>query len=221
MGLLILYLDTILVPLSLFLTIGYHAYLWGNFRRKPAITTVGLQTLRRRSWLHANYQGDDKKGMLAVQSLRNTLMGSILTATITILLTVSMAALMNNAYKGIHVLSGSSLFGSQSGGIAVVKYGAASMFLVGSFVFSSMAVSCLIDANYVINTPPEKFSAAYIETVFERGFILAVVGNRLLCVAFPLILWMFGPLPVLVVSIVMVWVLYGLDFVIAFNFQIK
>lgn len=44
------YLDTILVPLSLFLTVGYHAYLWHTFTTKPSITSIGIDMLRRRSW---------------------------------------------------------------------------------------------------------------------------------------------------------------------------
>lgn len=47
----ILYLDTILVPLSLFLTIGYHAFLWHSYKNKPFLTTIGMHMLRRRSWI--------------------------------------------------------------------------------------------------------------------------------------------------------------------------
>nr|GMC68860.1 uncharacterized protein LOC109181014 [Ipomoea batatas]GME00840.1 uncharacterized protein LOC109181014 [Ipomoea batatas] len=47
----VLFLDTILVPLSLSLTIGYHAYLCHRLKHKPAATTIGLNMLKRRSWL--------------------------------------------------------------------------------------------------------------------------------------------------------------------------
>lgn len=159
-------------------------------------------------------QGDDKKGTLAVQSLRNTLMLTILTATVTALITVALAALTNNAMSVNNLLSKSDLFGSQSARIMVLKFGSAAIFLVGSFLCSSMAVGCLIDANYLINAIGEFTStpAGYTEVVFERGFMLAVVGNRVLCIAFPLLMWLFGPLPVAISSIGLVWALYGLDF---------
>jgi hypothetical protein len=46
------FLDTILVPLSLFLTLGYHAYLWHSFKNKPCNTTIGINALRRTAWFH-------------------------------------------------------------------------------------------------------------------------------------------------------------------------
>ena len=47
----ILLLDVILVPTSLFITIGYHAYLWHRLRHKPCLATIGLNSIKRRSWL--------------------------------------------------------------------------------------------------------------------------------------------------------------------------
>lgn len=48
MGGVVLYMDTILVPISLFITIGYHAYLWHNLKNNPRLTTIGMNFLRRR-----------------------------------------------------------------------------------------------------------------------------------------------------------------------------
>ncbi|XP_070043476.1 uncharacterized protein [Nicotiana tomentosiformis] len=45
------FLDTILVPLSLFITIGYHFYLWHHLKHKPSRTTIGMNILKKRSWL--------------------------------------------------------------------------------------------------------------------------------------------------------------------------
>lgn len=50
MGGLVVYLDTILVPFSLFLTAGYHVYLWLNFKKKPFSTTIGINEIKRRAW---------------------------------------------------------------------------------------------------------------------------------------------------------------------------
>lgn len=44
------YLDTILIPLSLFVLIAYHAYLWLIFKTRPSHTTIGIESLRRRIW---------------------------------------------------------------------------------------------------------------------------------------------------------------------------
>ncbi|KAL1549049.1 hypothetical protein AAHA92_17200 [Salvia divinorum] len=210
----VVYVESIIVPMSLFLTIGYHAYLWQKLKTKPSQTTIGMNMLKRRSWLRQLNQGDDKKGMLAVQSLRNSLMFAILTATITVIITLCLAALTNNAFNAADMLASSDLFGSQSPRIMVLKYASSSIFLLASFLCSSMAVGFLVDANFLINAIGEFApGGGYTEAVVERGFAMAVVGNRVFCMALPLLLWLFGPLPVALSSAALVWVLYELDFV--------
>ncbi|KAK4724632.1 hypothetical protein R3W88_027411 [Solanum pinnatisectum] len=206
------YLDTILVPLSLFITIGYHAYLWHHLKHKPSHTTIGMNMLKRRSWLRELNQGSEKKGTLAVQSLRNALMETILTATITILITLAMAALTNNTLKVSNLFT-SAFFGSQTGKTIVLKYASATIFLVASFLCSSMALGFLIDANFLVNALGEfSINPRHTETIFERGFTLAFVGDRVLCMTFPLLFWMFGPVPVVVSSLALVWGLRERDF---------
>jgi len=142
-------------------------------------------------------------------------MSTILTASITILINLALAALMNNTYNASHLFS-SVFFGSKSDKVLVLKYGSASLCLVMSFTFSSMAIGFLIDANFLMNAYGEFLSGGYTESILERGFTLALVGSRVLCVSVPLMLWMLGPVPVLVASLVLVFVLHELDFVCKF-----
>ncbi|TXG57513.1 hypothetical protein EZV62_015342 [Acer yangbiense] len=211
----ILYLDTVLIPLSLLIMIGYHANLWHSFKNTPSNTSIGIDSLKRKLWFLGMKQGDDKKGMLGVQSLRNALMATILTASIAILVNQALAALINNVYNASNNLFNSAIFGSKWDRIFALKYGTASLFLLASFFCSSMGLGYLIDANFLINASGEFTSspAAYTQIIFERGFMLALVGNRVLCMAFPLLLWMFGPLPVILSSVALVWGFYELDFV--------
>lgn len=157
-------------------------------------------------------QGDDKKAMLSVQTLRNTLMTTILTASITILVNIAMAALTNNAYNASH-LFGSGFFGSKSEKIFLLKYGSASICLLISFLCSSMAIGFLIDANFLMNAYGDLLSGGYTQSILEKGFTLALVGNRVFCVAVPLMLWMLGPVPVFLASLALVCVLHEFDFV--------
>ncbi|KAK9986311.1 hypothetical protein SO802_031262 [Lithocarpus litseifolius] len=213
MGGLVVYLDTILVPFSIFLTAGYHVYLWLNFKKKPFSTTNGINEIKRRAWFR-DIQGDDKKGMLAVQSLRNTLMATSFTASITILVNVALAALINNSYKAGETshLFDNPIFGLQSGGMFAVKFGSASLLLLLSFLCCSMSIGYLIDANFLINAAPEFSSPEHTQIVFERGFMLAFIGSRLLCITFPLLLWLLGPALVALSSMALVWLMYEFDF---------
>ncbi|CAL9003030.1 unnamed protein product [Prunus brigantina] len=213
----LVYLDTILVTLSLFLLISYHAYLWRTFKTKPSHTTIGIDSIRRRIWFLEIKEGDGLKDMLAVQSLRNTQMGAIFTTSIAIAFSLALAALTNNAYNARHLLIESPLFGSQSGRMFALKYGFASVILLFSSLCSSMATVFFIDTIFLINASAEFSSSGITQTLFERGYMLALIGHRLLCISFPLMLWLFGPVPVALSSLALVWWLSEIDYVGKFN----
>lgn len=145
-------------------------------------------------------------------------MGTTLTATVAILIQLSLAALINNSYSATNLFS-NTFFGSQSTKIFALKYGSAALSLSVCFLCSSMAIAFLIDANFLINAcgDQEFSSSGHARTILEKGFILALVSNRMLCITFPMLLWMLGPVPVWLSSLAMVWGLYGLDFPGKFN----
>lgn len=152
--------------------------------------------------------------MLAVQSMRNTQMVSIFNASIAILLNTALAALTNNSYNASLFLKTTVFFGSKSKEIFALKYGSASFILLSSFFCSSLALAFFMDANFLLTALSFEYSSSFTfsKTVLERGNLLALIGNRLLWVTFPLLLWMFGPLPVILSSSALVWWLYELDF---------
>uniref|UniRef100_M4EXX8 DUF599 domain-containing protein n=1 Tax=Brassica campestris TaxID=3711 RepID=M4EXX8_BRACM len=219
--------DSVLVPLSVFIAVGYHVFLWNTFKHNPSRTSLGIDSSKRKSWFRDIKEGDDKTGMLAVQSLRNKKMVTILTASVSILILLSLAAVTNNAFKASHLFTTADdiVFGSKNPTIFVLKYASTSLLLAVSFFFSSLAVSYLMDANFLINAIAKKHEGdcdyeltgtgsfrEYTRLVLERGFFMAMIGNRVMCVSVPLWLWMFGPLPVCVSSLGLVWVLYQIDF---------
>ncbi|PWA49613.1 hypothetical protein CTI12_AA480050 [Artemisia annua] len=169
-------------------------------------------------------QGDDKYATLAVQSLRNTLMSSILVAMVSSIITVALTALVNNTYS-VKDLFTSSFFGLHTTKILFLKYGSAFLFLLTSFLCSSMAVATLIDANYLVyalgaependgvTSPSPSSSRKYTRDILERGFVLAIFGNRMLCITFPVLFWLVSPMVFVFASVVLVWGLYVLDFV--------
>ncbi|RWW24063.1 hypothetical protein GW17_00011662 [Ensete ventricosum] len=202
-------LDLVLVPLSLLLTAGYHTYIWfGSKAKQPATTTTIRFTMsKRETWLRGI--DNSKKDMLAVQSLRVALMSAILSASIAVTISTSLAALANNAYHSTH-LRRPELLGSQEGLTVVLKYASALLFLLFSFSSNSLAIECLIDANFLINAGEEAFHKQ-AQKMLKRGCVLAVVGNRVLLVTLPMLLWFFGPVPMALSSVAMVMVFYELD----------
>ncbi|KAK9154974.1 hypothetical protein Sjap_002454 [Stephania japonica] len=121
-----------------------------NYRNKPHLTTIGLSAVRR-AWPSSIIE-DESKSMLVAQSLRNTIMGSILPAVVAITLISSLAAFTNNSYNARNVLN-SPIFGSQAIGLRDLKYSAATVSLIASFLFSSIAVGCFVEAQFLPSFP--------------------------------------------------------------------
>ncbi|CAA7398252.1 unnamed protein product [Spirodela intermedia] len=206
------FLDLILVPLSISLTAGYHAYVYRSLssgRRRP-LAAVKIAVLRR-AWFSAVVKDDSKKGMLGLQSLRNSLMVAILSATMAIVLNTALAALCNNALKAAALLRHARAFGGQSGTLLVHKYAVASMMLMLSFLCSSAASGCMIEGGFQVNVSGVAFNE-HARLTLERAWLLAAVGNRVLLVSASMLTWLLGSVPLVVSSAALVLMLYQIDF---------
>ncbi|CAA6661882.1 unnamed protein product [Spirodela intermedia] len=190
------FLDLILVPLSISLTAGYHAYVYRSLsagRRRP-LAAVKIAVLRR-AWFSTVVKDDSKKGMLGVQSLRNSLMVAILSATMAIVLNTALAALCNNALKAAALLRHARAFGGQSGTLLVHKYAVASLMLMLSFLCSSAASGCMIEGGFQVN-----------------GVAAGSGGEPVLLVSASMLTWLLGSVPLVVSSAALVLMLYQIDF---------
>jgi uncharacterized membrane protein len=209
------YLDVILVPLGFLLTIAYHFWLWHKVRTQPLTTILGTNATGRRFWVSAMMKDNDKKNILAVQSLRNTIMGSTLMATTSILLCAGLAAVISSTYSVKKPLN-DTVFGAHGEFMVALKYVTLLTIFLFSFFCHSSSIRFINQVNILINTPPDPrniVTPEYVSELLEKGFLLNTVGNRLFYMALPLLLWIFGPVLVFLCSITLVPVLYNLDFV--------
>ncbi|KAI4337451.1 hypothetical protein L6164_015866 [Bauhinia variegata] len=210
------YLDVILVPLGFLVTIGYHAWLWHKVRTQPHRTIIGINASGRRNWVAAMMKDNDKKNILAVQSLRNTIMGCTLMATTSILLCSGLAAVISSTYSVKKPLN-DTVYGAHGEFMVALKYVSLLTIFLFSFFCHSLSIRFINQVNILINTPQDPMSLVtpeYINELLEKGFILNTVGNRLFYAALPLLLWIFGPVLVFLCSLTMVPILYNLDFVV-------
>lgn len=42
--------DSIVVPLSLLIAVGYHVFLWNTFKHNPSRTSLGIDSSKRKAW---------------------------------------------------------------------------------------------------------------------------------------------------------------------------
>ncbi|KAL7122433.1 hypothetical protein ACP275_01G045700 [Erythranthe tilingii] len=212
------YLDVILVPLGFSICMGYHVWLWHKVRTQPFSTVIGTNSRGRRFWVSAIMKDNEKKNILAVQTLRNTIMGSTLMATTSILLCCGLAAVISSTYTIKKPLN-DAVYGAHGEFMVALKYVTLLVIFLFSFVCHSLSIRFTNQVNFLINCPPDTSNGVvtpeYVGELLERGFALNTVGNRLFYMAMPLMLWIFGPVLVFLCSATLVPVLYNLDFVFA------
>ncbi|GAV92545.1 DUF599 domain-containing protein, partial [Cephalotus follicularis] len=209
------YLDVILVPLGFSITVSYHVYLWHKVRRQPLTTIIGTNATGRQFWVSSIMKDNDKKNILAVQTIRNLIMGATLMATTSILISAGLAAVISSTYSIKKPLN-DSIYGAHGEFMVALKYVTILCIFLFSFFCHSLCIRFMNQVNILINTPPDPMSIVtpeYVCELLEKGFVLNTVGNRIFYSALPLILWIFGPVLVFLSSVSMVPVLYTLDFV--------
>ncbi|KAK4277052.1 hypothetical protein QN277_015107 [Acacia crassicarpa] len=207
------YMDVILVPLAILMSFGYHVWLWHRVRTQPHTTIIGINASGRRNWVNQMIKDNEKKNILAVQSLRNAIMGSTLMATTAILLCSGLAAVISSTYSVKKPLN-DTVYGAHGEFMVALKYVTLLTIFLFSFFCHSLSISFLNQVNILINTPQDPTSMVtpqYIHELLEKGFILNTLGNRLFYVAIPLLLWIFGPVLVFLCSCTIIPVLYNLD----------
>ncbi|XP_041990420.1 uncharacterized protein LOC121741636 [Salvia splendens] len=214
------YLDVVLVPMGMMICMGYHAWLWHKIRTQPLTTVIGTNARGRRFWVSSIIKDNEKKNILAVQTLRNTIMGSTLMATTSILLCSALAAVVSSTYSVKKPLK-DSVYGSHGELMTAVKYVMLLLLFLFSFICHSLSIRFFNQVNdgvlnFLINCAADGAIAAdYVAELLERGFVLSTVGNRLFYGAVPLLMWVLGPVLVFLCSVAMVPLLYNLDFIFA------
>ncbi|KAI9070657.1 hypothetical protein K1719_022128 [Acacia pycnantha] len=207
------YMDVILVPLAILMSIGYHVWLWHRVRTQPHTTTIGINASGRRNWVNQMIKDNEKKNILAVQSLRNAIMGSTLMATTAILLCSGLAAVISSTYS-VKKPVNDTVYGAHGEFMVALKYVTLLTIFLFSFFCHSLSIRFINQVNILINTPQDPTSMVtpqYIHELLEKGFILNTLGNRLFYVAIPLLLWIFGPVLVFLCSCTIIPILYNLD----------
>ncbi|KAK6927780.1 Protein of unknown function DUF599 [Dillenia turbinata] len=192
---------------------AYHGWLWHKVRKEPLKTVIGATANARRFWVSAMMEDYEKKNILIVQSLRNTIMDSTAMANTSIVVSCGLAAIITSTYS--LKKPPDNIYGEHGELVFTVKFVTLLFFLLSSFVCHSLSIRLINQVNYLFvipQVPTSTVTPEYVSKLLEKAFVLSTVGNRLLYTALPLVLWIFGPVPVLLCSIIMVPILYNHDF---------
>lgn len=200
---------------SLGLIAGYHLYLRTRVRRNPAYTIQSVSNDARTAWVENIMQDNGSKGILAVQTLRNSTMAATFLASTAILLMMgTMNLLQNSGGKGsiLYALQTDIASGNEFEQIKLVILLATFFWAFFSF---SMALRMYNHVGYLINAKNDKHnfhpSPQYVSRLLNRSGAYYSLGMRAYYISVPLVFALFDPYYMVVASIGLMFALYHND----------
>jgi len=206
--------DVMAFALSAAIVAAYYGFLNMKVRANPTYTIHGVNALARNLWVE-NIMRNSNKDVMAVQTMRNFIMGSSLMASTAALLIIGTLTLSGQAENISHSWHALNLKGSFATELWILKV----MFLLVDFIvaFFAFAMSVRL-ANHVVfmvNVPDHdahhNLSPKAVARRLHRAGNMFAIGMRAFFFAVPLVFWLFGPYFLLISSIGLVVALYHLD----------
>lgn len=212
-------LDYVLVPLGLLMLAVYHAWLLVAIVRNPRSTVIGLNAESRRQWVQSLMADPLKNGVLVVQTIRNNIMASTLLATTAITLSSLISVFVSSSSSSTAAAS-QLVYGNQTAIISSIKYFAILVCFLVAFLCNVQSIRYYAHVSFLATLPTskgKKDSIEYVARNLNRGSFFWSLGLRAFYMSFPLFLWIFGPIPMFVCSVMMLSVLYFLDTTTSFT----
>ncbi|KAL8141822.1 hypothetical protein V2J09_014854 [Rumex salicifolius] len=215
--------DHLLIGAGLGVLLAYHGWLIYLIIYNPRRTVIGLNADSRRLWVHSLMDDPLKNGVLAIQTLRNNMMASTQQATIAITLSSLIVALVGSESADSSSSDGASLKTSHFLGVKVTynsfakissEYLSVLLCFLLAFFCNMQAIRHYAHVSFLITSPSSQGNTENIEYVarhLNQGSLFWSLGMRAFYLSFPLLLWIFGSIPMFVCCVVLTFVLYFLD----------
>lgn len=192
----------------------YQVRLNRRIRKDPDATIHGLNLRARAAWVE--HVMTEQRDIMAVQTLRNSTMAATLMASTAILMIFGILNLMSNsAHVGsldIHVIDA---MGSSNAALRSFKLLALLIDFLFAFFCFALAVRGFHHAGYAINVPLAKpshgISPQKVIALLNRSASYYTLGMRSYYSAVPLVLWLFGPVWMVIATLILLVVLRHLD----------
>lgn len=206
------YLDIFLTAAAFLILTGYHLHLAYQERTRPLTTAMGVTNHLRGHWVKSVME--EKRDILAVQTLRNWVMAASFLASTGILICLGLLSVAASPEKIAEITPGLHVYVREHRAFWLLKL----MVLILDFFFIffnfTLAIRYYNHVNFMINVPTgiaHKITPEYVAGILNRGMTHYFLGMRGYYVGFLLVLWLFGPLWMLLGTLVLVPVLYHLD----------
>lgn len=201
------------VPLlSLGLVLLYHLHYWWLVRRRPFRTALGVTQHLRFLWVESVMQ--ERRDMLAVQTLRNWVMASSFLASTAILIALGLIGFVFQSGRSPEQPLDFAVIVARIKDISLLKI--MLLFLIFSFAFFNftLAIRYHNHVNFMINIPLQRDETVTVATVSQalnQAMWHYFLGMRAYYLSGPLFLWLFDPLWLLAGTLILLPVLYRID----------
>ncbi len=193
---------------------GYHIYLRVKLRRNPHYTIQAVNHAARSAWVKG-IMGDESKGILGVQTLRNSTMAATFLASTAVLLIIGTLTLSEQTDKLVNTWHSLNVLGSLHPGLWTAKL----LFLLSdlflAFLSFAMSVRLYNHVGYQLNVPLRDRSPSVnpksVAVHLNRAGYYYSLGMRAYYFAVPLVFWLFGPHFMAAATLVLIAVLYHVD----------
>lgn len=204
-----------LVIISIFILMVYHLRLFWMVKNFPLRTDMGINACVRAAWVR-NLLERPPGDVLPVQTLRNSLMSASFLASTAILL---VAGLLGFALSEDNLNNFNHLLNMLSNGHPHVVLSRL-LLLVADFFFAffnfALCVRYYNHAGFMLNAGssanghalPEQF----LISAMQHGALHFTLGMRAFLLVLPFGLWLLGPVWLLLGSIILIIVLWHIDF---------
>jgi len=195
------------------LLVCYHLFLRQKLKSDSGYTIQAVNAEARRSWVEGvmNREGCE---ILAVQTLRNAIMGSTFLGTTAVFLMIGSLTLTGQGGNLEHTWHALNLLGAVKAELWLGKILLLLVDFLIAFMCFAQAIRLNIHVGYMINVPkndPRRLAPKFVASQLNRAGRYHWMGMRAFYFAAPLVFWIFGPLYMVGASVVAVVILYRLD----------
>lgn len=180
---------------SLALLAAYHGYLRYRLSKDPGYTVQRVNNLVRSAWVEEIMRRRD--GILAVQTLRNSMMAAVFLASTAVLMIIGVLTLSEQGDKLRTTWQALDVFGATSSRLWLSKMLLLLVDLLVAFFSFTVAIRLYHHVGYMINAPQnERLVAtdpARVGAHLNRAGHFYSIGMRAYYYTVPLLLWLFGP----------------------------
>ncbi|MCO5599195.1 hypothetical protein L7F22_053295 [Adiantum nelumboides] len=212
------YLDALLVSVGMAMLVVYHGRLAYRVWKAPCTTEIGLYHTALQAWAHTTLKEGLKSGILMVQTTRNSIMSSTMLATTAIMMTVMVGTVLTNDRKSLAMGKANALMLGARGLPIGLQFKLATLvpcFLTASVCFVRSAtfygnVSLLLG---MLSDPNISLVASeHLGKSLVWASLFRCIGTRTMFISIPLLLWLYGPVPMFCSSLVTILVLQLQDY---------